>query len=229
MRVAALSTCAISPLAFKPKALLRPCREYPAYHGYLLQSKSYRRRCSIGCSIKSSSAHFGHSNNLASYLNTLVDSLRDTYSEKIKEFPWRKARSIASEQFFIFAQKALKWSVVLLFGISFLSDIFIAVSKNRELLIPLGLFIGVTLADFLKESFQELFQNRAEGEGFPRNLLGVGSFFVFVKLLSLCFNVQGRIALSHIGNGGLMQVLWLARELQRRDDIEMKEEQPMEL
>ena len=53
--------------------------------------------------------------------------------------------------------------------------------------------------------------------------LGVGSIFVFLKFLALFFNVQGRTLLSHIGNGGLMQVLWLARELQGIADVEMQE------
>lgn len=56
-----------------------------------------------------------------------------------------------------------------------------------------------------------------EQDGDPNTyLLGIGSFFVFV---SLCFKLQGKVLLSHIGNGGLMQVLWLARKLQQTDDI----------
>ena len=37
-------------------------------------------------------------------------------------------------------------------------------------------------------------------------------------------HVQGRMLQSHIGNGGLMQVLWLARELQRTAGVETQVE-----
>ena len=42
-------------------------------------------------------------------------------------------------------------------GVVFPSDVFMAVSANRGLMIPLGLFTGVMLAEFLKESFHEFF------------------------------------------------------------------------
>lgn len=184
----------------------------------------------IGCSIRTPAAeNSGHSNNLATYLNTLAESLRDTSTNKLKEFPWTEARSMVAEQLLILGDKALKWSLVLLFSISFLSDVFMAIAGNRELMIPLGLFTGVLLADFLKESSQEFFQSKVKYEGYPKQLVGVGLFFVFVKLLSLCLNVQAKTLVSHIGNGGFMQVLWLARELQQTANVEMQEEQELSL
>jgi len=224
MRVAALSTCA----SFRPKVVLSPCKKRLLHHDCTLSAKSDTRWHSIGCSLRTPAAgNSGHSNNLATYLNTLAESVRDTYTNKLKEFPWTEARSMVAEQLLILGKKALKWPLVLLFGISFLSDVFMAIAGNRELTIPLGLFTGVLLADFLKQSSQEFFQSKVKDESFPKQLLGVGLFFVSVKLLSLYFNVQAKTLLSHIGNGGLMQVLWLARELQQTANVEMQEEQEL--
>lgn len=56
------------------------------------------------------------------------------------------------------------------------------------------------------------------------DLLAVGAFFTSIKFVLSCFNVQGRLLISHISNGGLMQVLWLARERQHVVNVEMQEE-----
>lgn len=44
-------------------------------------------------------------------------------------------------------------------------------------------------------------------------LLAIGGFFVVVKFVSVYFAIQNRVFLSHVGNGGLLQVLWLWKSL----------------
>ena len=49
-------------------------------------------------------------------------------------------------------------------------------------------------------------------------LIGVGFIFILVRLISFSLNLQGRVLLSHICNGGLMQVLWLMNKRQQTKD-----------
>lgn len=226
MRVAALSASAIPSTGFRSKVLLC-ARRTEAHHGYTLPSKSGRNRHSMGCSVRAqASENFGHSNSFSALLNKLAYEIQNISTEKLEEFPWKKARSIIAERLLVLGTGALKWSFVLLFIVSFLSDIIIAISMNRELMIPLGLFTGVILADFLKESFHEFFQTNTKDKPFAKQLVSVGSVFVFIKFLAMCFSAQWRMLLFHISNGGLMQVLWLAKELQQNTTrVEIQEEQ----
>ena len=61
-----------------------------------------------------------------------------------------------------------------------------------------------------------------------RNLVGIGCFFVLVKFVSAWFGLQGRMFLLHVGNGGLLQVLWLWRSLQKGRD-ESNQEKPLSI
>lgn len=51
-----------------------------------------------------------------------------------------------------------------------------------------------------------------------RHLLAIGSFFVVVKFISVCFAIKARVLLLHIANGGLMEVLWLWKRLVKEDE-----------
>lgn len=105
----------------------------------------------------------GDSSHLASLLNTvLAHGQNITFIDKLKGFPWKKAGSVLAERLLVLGQKVLKWSLALLLASSFLLDIFMAVAGNKELLIPFGLFIGVMLADFLKEFSQEFLQSNPQ-------------------------------------------------------------------
>ncbi|WOL10919.1 hypothetical protein Cni_G19678 [Canna indica] len=161
---------------------------------------------------------FAESNKVSSFLNRLPDKLWEVSPESLKEFPWEEAKDMVIHLLLFLGTKALKWSFIGLYVLSFLSDLSLAISRDRELFIPMGLFIGLALADFLKESLQEFFKASTKDVDFVKYLRGIGSFFVFVKLVSLCFTMQGKVLLSHIGNGGLVQLLWLARKLQQTDD-----------
>ncbi|THU58616.1 hypothetical protein C4D60_Mb03t16240 [Musa balbisiana] len=193
------------------------CRTFD-HHGFYPSSKYHLRRQPIRHSIMKLQAagKFAEPNKATSYFKDLADRIWEASPKLLKEFPWEEAKDMVVRQLFFLGKKALRWSFIVLYAISFLSDISLAISRDRELLVPIGLFVGVALADFIKESLQEFLKSRIE-DGDPNTyLLGIGSFFVFV---SLCFKLQGKVLLSHIGNGGLMQVLWLARKLQQTDDI----------
>lgn len=44
-------------------------------------------------------------------------------------------------------------------------------------------------------------------------LFGIGCFFFLFKIISTYFAVHAKVFLLHVANGGLMQVLWLRRDL----------------
>ncbi|KAL6012854.1 hypothetical protein ACLOJK_003343 [Asimina triloba] len=139
-------------------------------------------------------------------------ALWQTFPEPVKEFPWKKAEGVLLQQLFFLGQRALGWVLIILFVASSLSDVIFAISRNRELLIPVGLFLGCLMADFLKETSQELFPTTQE-EVLSRHFIGIGLSFVFIKFVSLYLGIQGRAFLSHLGTGGLMQVWWLRKKL----------------
>ncbi|XP_043708141.1 uncharacterized protein LOC122657489 [Telopea speciosissima] len=167
-------------------------------------------------------AHFSEPNKKMVHMNRFTKRLWASLPEPVKEFPWRKAEDLVLQHLLILGEKALKWSLITVFIFSFLSDVIFAVVRNRELMVPLGLFIGCTIADFLKETSQELFQGTKE-EGLRWHLLGIGSLFVLVKFVSVYFTVQGHVFLAHVGNGGLMQVQWLWRKvLEERESVNVE-------
>ncbi|CAK9157938.1 unnamed protein product [Ilex paraguariensis] len=142
------------------------------------------------------------------YMNYAREKLWEVIPESTKRFPWKKAEATALQQLLLLGQQALKWSLIVLFIFSSSSDIIYAVSRNKELLIPFGLFVGCLMTEFLKEASQELFRN-SEERRLSNQFLGIGCFFVLVKIISTYFPLGGWVFLLHIANGGLMQVLWL--------------------
>ncbi|XP_068655040.1 uncharacterized protein [Aristolochia californica] len=144
-------------------------------------------------------------------LEDLAERLWTSCPESLKEFPWKKAEEVVLDRLLILGKKALKGVIVVFFILSSLSDIAFSISMNRELMVPLGLLVGCTMAEFLKETSGELFQNMEEG-GLLRRLVGIGSFFVLMKFVSLNLTIKAKVLLLNIGNGGLMQVLWLGKK-----------------
>lgn len=102
--------------------------------------------------------HSGEPKNVTGYLDDLVERLWETSPRPLKEFPWKEAKDMVIKRSLFLGQKALKWSIIVLLVVSSVSDVLLAISRNRELMIPLGLFIGVALTDFLKEFLHEYFQ-----------------------------------------------------------------------
>ncbi|XP_010248311.1 PREDICTED: uncharacterized protein LOC104591222 [Nelumbo nucifera] len=201
----ALAVSAIVPLRFQTKFFkaklytVRRCLTYSCNHSH---------RTSQICSINiATMAQFSDPSKLRVHMDKLGEKIWEALPEPVKEFPWRRAEDIVIQQLLLLGKKALKWSLITAFVLSSLSDIIFSISRNRELLIPIGLSVGCMMAEFLKETSGELFQEAKKGD-LAWQLLGIGSFFVLVKLISVYF-MQERAFLSHVGNGGFMHVLWL--------------------
>lgn len=90
--------------------------------------------------------------------NIVKEKLNESVVEPVKNFPWKEAQSAILNQAMLQGKKALKWAFIplLIFG---LSDFIFAVSESKELMVPLGLFVGCSAANLLREILQEFFGN----------------------------------------------------------------------
>ncbi|KAF9682448.1 hypothetical protein SADUNF_Sadunf05G0109900 [Salix dunnii] len=157
------------------------------------------------CSMNVTKAHFGEPSKVKLQLNIVKERWLHAIPNSVKEFPWRKAENLLLKQLLLVGQKAFKWSLMILFLFSFLSDVMYSISRNRELMIPIGLLIGCLMMDFLKEISMEVFQ-ASEKRGLSLPLLGFSCCFILVKVIS---TPSTQPFLLHVANGGLMQGLWL--------------------
>lgn len=130
-------------------------------------------------SIKASMADHNEPNEVKKQIGIMKEKLIEAVPNSIQEFPWKKAQPILLDRLLLFMQEALKWSLVLYFILSSLSDVVYTFSINRELIIPVGLFVGCLIADFLKEISQELFHTSGSEVYFE---LGFNMFLVPLKL-----------------------------------------------
>lgn len=138
-------------------------------------------------------------------LDYTVKKLGQLVPDSVRSFPWKKAESSGMQQLQVLGQKALKWSLIALFILNSSSDIIYSISRNKELLIPFGLFLGCLTADFLKETSQEFFHSK--DNGMTWHPVGISCFFILVRIIAVyCLGRQS--LLLHTANGGLMQVLW---------------------
>ncbi|XP_047161778.1 uncharacterized protein LOC124831742 [Vigna umbellata] len=186
----------------------QPCQFHRCSEIYFPRLRSYNRTRSFNVSM----AEHNEPNEVKMKIGIMREKLKGTIPVFVQEFPWKKAEHIFLEKLFNLAQEAGKWSLVLFLIYSFVSDVVYTLSINRELIIPIGLFAGCLVADFLKEISQELF-HRSEEKVLKWRLLGMYFIFVFVKIMSSWFATLPRVFLLHVGSGGLMQVLWHWRNL----------------
>lgn len=216
----AVMTSSANPLVFGPRLqtkLLKDRKYLPC------QGSLFSWTCSPRLLVKSSlnapnEKPFGLSK-LKPHMDHFTEKVWETFPESAKEFPWKKAEELVVQRLLFLGKKASKWFLSILFITSSLSDIVLSISRDRELLIPLGLFIGCVLADFLKETSKDLFQVTEVGDMLG-HLVGIGSFFVLLKYISFYMTIGGRLFLSHVCYGGLMQVLWLGKKLKGVKDSE---------
>ncbi|XP_027332733.1 uncharacterized protein LOC113847691 [Abrus precatorius] len=195
----------------------QPCQ----FHRCSEISMPHRTCYSRTRSIKVSMADHNEPNEVKMQIGIMREKLKEAMPISVQEFPWTKAERVLLDRFLNLAQEAVKWSLILFFFFSSLSDIVYTFSRNCELIIPVGLFVGCVMADFLKEISQELFQ-RYEGKDLKWHLLGMYCLFVFVKFMSTWFAVLPHVFLLHVANGGLMQVLWYWRNFM--EDAKNKQE-----
>lgn len=115
--------------------------------------------------MKASMAQFGEPEKLKVHLDVVKERLLESVPNSVKDFPWKEAEDKLLHRLILLGHKVLKWSVVTLFMFSSLSDFVFAVAKNKEMMIPLGLFIGCSVADFLREISLE-FSGNSEVQAF---------------------------------------------------------------
>jgi len=123
-------------------------------------------------------AEFGMPDKAKMQTNAVKEQLWKSLSVSLKEFPWKKAEEQVLKRLLSLSQKVFKWSLIAWFFLSFPSDILLAMSRNQELVMPFGLFAGCFLADFMKETSEELFQQ-------TEVLLGHFFFLKFCLFLNL--------------------------------------------
>ncbi|KAI3903448.1 hypothetical protein MKW98_032102 [Papaver atlanticum] len=218
----ALTASTVAPFGFQIKLL--DSHIFSVHSGScLLLAPNKHRQTIIKCSAKVTGfGQFGDPSKLKMQVVDFGEKLWQTFPEPVKEFPWKKAEDIMLQRLLFLGKEAFKWSLITLFAFSSLSDILLSISKNKELLIPLGLFIGCVVSDIFKETSKELFPSSSAKEGgLKMNLVVIGAFFVFVKVVAAFLAVGGRVLLSHVGNGGLLQVLWVWRKIQEERNSDM--------
>ncbi|KAK7383271.1 hypothetical protein VNO78_28945 [Psophocarpus tetragonolobus] len=193
-----------STLMFRLKLFqCQPCQFHRCTELYLPHQTYYTRTRSI----KVSMADHNERSDVKMQIEILREKLKEAMPVSVQEFPWKKAEHIVVDKLLDLAKETVKWSLILFFIFSSVSDIVYTFSINRELIIPIGLFVGCLVADFLKEISQELF-HKSEGRDLKWHLLGMYCLFVFFKFTSTWFATLPRVFFLHVANGGLMQVLW---------------------
>ncbi|KAG0492635.1 hypothetical protein HPP92_006033 [Vanilla planifolia] len=170
---------------------------------------------SILCSLKASAgAFFCGSDQVFRELPQYNPPVSGDVSGLFKRHLMEESKNDGKESLISLGYDVVKWFLVTVLVVSFISDVFLAVSANREMLVPLGLFIGVMMADFLKESSHQFFEN-TEQRGNDIQKWGLGLLFVSIRFVFMSFRIRGWMLLSHISNGALMQIIWLANEQRR--------------
>lgn len=175
-------------------------------------------------------------------LNVVKKRLFEAIPEEVKQVPWKKAEKVFLNNLLGASVKALKFVFIPLFFLSFLCDVIFSILKNKELLIPIGLFIGCALSDFLNETFQDFFReskvlpklslasevqrtsfvkntdnilnNFQQDSGSSLQLLYISGLFVVTRIVCSSLSLTSSVFLMHIANGGLMQAVWLWRNSQ---------------
>lgn len=123
--------------------------------------KVHKQNVTLRCSSKfPRMQQFSDPTKLVVFLKDTKEKLWELMPDSVKQFPWRKAERTALQEFQDLAKETLKWSVLAYFALSFPSDILYSISRNKELMVPLGLFVGITIAKYLDEISQELSFNQ---------------------------------------------------------------------
>ncbi|KAL7085363.1 hypothetical protein ACP275_14G277800 [Erythranthe tilingii] len=177
-----------------------------------------KQHVSVRCSAKFPGMEHFHepATNLIVFLNYTKDKLWKLTPGSVKSFPWKKAESVALHELLILGKETLKWSFLAWFAFSWLSDILYSLSRNKELMIPFGLFVGIIITKYIDQICQEFVLDDHKDGSISWRILGISCFLVLVKVMSMFFS-GGNDFLLHCANGGLMQLLWNWRNLPKLD------------
>lgn len=180
-----------------------------------VRHKPFRTSCMKAVAM----AQCGEPNKPSLQIGFVKKKLLEAIPVPVKELPWKKAADIALKQLLFLGEKALKWSLVAICVLSFFSDIIFSISRNRELIIPFGLFVGCFITDILKETLQQVLPI-SEDKGLEKHLFSLGCLFAAVKFISNGLPMQAQVLLLNVANGGFLQVLWRWRGLLNKSDDE---------
>lgn len=127
-------------------------------HCSLGSRSNNHRLCTIKLIRATAVEHFGEPTKFTDHRNNLAQHVWNATVKRVKYFPWNEAKNLALIRFLHLAKNAAKWSFIAIFIFGPASDVYLSIARNKELMIPIGLFIGVILADIIKESSVEFFQ-----------------------------------------------------------------------
>ncbi|XP_050365793.1 uncharacterized protein LOC126784376 [Argentina anserina] len=214
-----------------PASLSSPSSSNTKFQINLSKPKTSHRRCVIlrlshkpfqtCCTKVVSMSQIGEPNkgqNSVLQIKVVKEKLLEAIPATVKELPWKKAADIALKQLLCLGEKALKWCLIAFFVFSFISDVVLSISRNRELMIPFGLFVGCFVTDIMKETLKQVLPI-SEEEGFEKYLIGIGSLFAAVKYISYGLPIQAQVILLHVANGGLVFWLWKGFNKSDGDDV----------
>ncbi|XP_052202858.1 uncharacterized protein LOC127808378 isoform X1 [Diospyros lotus] len=181
---------------------------------------AWNSRTSVTCCVRPPTmALFREPPKIMVHLNNFRERLWEVVPRSVKDFPWKKTEDILLQQSLLVGREALKWLLLLLYVCSSVSDVIYSISRNKELTIPFGLFVGCMVANFLVDTSQELFPISQE-RSVHWHLCRIGGFLALAKIMLSYYKVQGGMFLLHAANGGLMQILWLWRNSTEKQDMD---------
>ncbi|KAL3812304.1 hypothetical protein ACJIZ3_013572 [Penstemon smallii] len=180
---------------------------------FLTNARSHRK--SASCSAKFPMMDpFHDPSKIIPYLNYTKEKLWEITPASVKQFPWKKAETVALQELLVLGKETLKWGLIACFAMSFISDVVYSISRNKELVFTFSLFVGCVMANYFDEITKEFVSNQKDEHATWR-LLGIGCFLVIVKVIVS----GGKDFLLHAAaaaNGGLMQVLWKLKRLPKQ-------------
>uniref|UniRef100_A0A7N0SXF1 Uncharacterized protein n=1 Tax=Kalanchoe fedtschenkoi TaxID=63787 RepID=A0A7N0SXF1_KALFE len=189
---------------------LKLLKTHPSHRALALSSVQARGRHFAARTVRRVVAQLNEPNIPKIELAEVKKRLLEVIPEPVKQVPWKNAERIFLNKLLEAGEKTLKWVFIPLFVLSAFCDIVFSILKNKELLIPIGLFIGCTVSDLFNETSRELF-HKSEGSGPSRRLLYIAAFFVATRFVCSSFPLTASVFFMHVANGGLMQALWLWR------------------
>eukprot|EP00262_Sarcandra_glabra_P000641 TRINITY_DN10779_c0_g1_i2.p1 TRINITY_DN10779_c0_g1~~TRINITY_DN10779_c0_g1_i2.p1 ORF type:complete len:244 (-),score=26.06 TRINITY_DN10779_c0_g1_i2:292-990(-) len=144
--------------------------------------------------------------NLAHKMEPVI-KLWESVPQPVKNFPWSKALRSFIQLIFDLVYAVAKYLCIPLMAVSSLSEMSYCAHERKMILIPIPLFLGIAVADVLKDTAIELSPDLKEGQ-FPWHLLSMVIFFTLLKLPGPFYPYWGRIFIPHFANGGLWRCLW---------------------
>ena len=169
----------------------QPCQFHRCTELYLPHQTYYTRTRSI----KVSMADHNEPSEVKMQIGIMREKLKEAMPVSVQEFPWKKAEQILLDRLLNLAQETVKWSLVLFFIFSSVSDVVYTFSINRELVIPIGLFVGLLVAGFLKEISQDLFHRPEVYFKFVVYFIHSSMLSWFVPMFIIIYNLLMKLLL----------------------------------